>query len=162
MELFDKIRNPLMRKLFGKKEIEIVQKQLFGISLTPSEQTIISRDIRKKFLAIKELFSCQKDFNLKKGILPIQMVQKVKDRILNSIYGRKIKRIIWFGSFVSGRVTFNSDIDLSVEFDEINLKDSLKFCAFASQEDMLDVVVYNHIPKKLKKEVDNGRIVYKK
>ncbi|MBU2576792.1 MAG: nucleotidyltransferase domain-containing protein [Nanoarchaeota archaeon] len=162
MELFDKIKNPSMRKLFGKKEIEIIQKQLFGISLTPSEQTILSRDIRKKFLVIKELGSCQEDFNLKKGILPIQIVQRVKNRILNSVYKKNIKKMIWFGSFVSGHVTFSSDVDLSVEFDEISLKDSLKFRAFASQENMLDVLVYNHLPKKLKNEVDNGRVIYKR
>lgn len=162
MELFDKIKNPQMRKLFGKKEIEIVQKQLFGVSLTPSEQTILSRDIRKKFLAIRELCSCQEDFCLKKGALPVQIVQKVKNKILNSIYEKKIKKIIWFGSFVSGRVTFNSDIDLSVEFDKINLKDSLKFRAFVSEESILDVLVYNHLPEKLKKEVDNGKVIYKR
>lgn len=162
MELFDKIKNPQMRKLFGKKEIAIIQKQLFGILLTPSEQTILSRDIRKKFLAVKELCSCQEDFSLKKGILPARVVQKVKDRVLNSVYGKKIRKIIWFGSFVSGCVTFNSDIDLSVEFDNIGLKDSLKFRAFASEEDILDVLVYNHIPEKLKREVDNGRIIYKR
>jgi len=162
MELFDKIRNPQIRKLFGKKEIEIIQKQLFGILLTPSEQTILSRDIRKKFLVIKELCPYQKDFNLKKGVLPARIVERVKNKILNSVYSKKIKKMVWFGSFVSGRVTFNSDIDLSVEFDEISLKDSLKFRACASQEDMLDVFVYNHLPKKLKKEVDNGRVIYKR
>ena len=37
------------RKIFGKKEIEIIEKQLNGIKLSPSEQTRLSRDIRKKF-----------------------------------------------------------------------------------------------------------------
>jgi len=162
MELFDKMRNPQMRKLFGKKEIEIIRKQLFGISLTPSEQTILSRDIRKKFLAIKELCPCQEDFNLKKGVLPLQVVERAKEFILNSVYKNRIRKIVWFGSFVSGRVTFNSDVDISVEFEKISKKDSLKFRAFASREDMLDVLVYNSLPKKIKKEVDNGRIIYKK
>ena len=95
-------------------------------------------------------------------MLPTDMVQKTKDRILNSIYKKGIKKIVWFGSFVSGDVTFNSDIDLSVEFDEISLKDSLKFRAFASHKKMLDILVYNHLPEKLKMEVNNGRVIYSK
>ena len=162
MELFEIIREPIMRKIFGKKEIQIIQKQLFGIALTPSEQTTLSRDIRKKFEAVGKLSQYSEEFKLKKGALPAEIVEKTKNKILNSVYAKKIKKIIWFGSFVKGEVTFNSDVDLCVEFDEISLKESLKFRAFASDSDMLDVLVYNHLPAKVKKEVDNGRVIYKR
>lgn len=151
-----------MRKIFGKKEIGIIQKQLFGIALTPSEQTTLSRDIRKKFEAVGKLSQYAGEFRLKKGALPAGIVEKTKDKILNSVYAKKIKRIVWFGSFVKGEITFNSDIDLCVEFDEISLKESLKFRVFASDSDMLDVLVYNHLQDKVKKEVDNGRVIYRR
>ena len=99
---------------------------------------------------------------MKKGALPTYIVKKTKKKILNSVYIKRIKKIVWFGSFVSGKVTFNSDIDLSVEFDEISLKDSLKFRAFASDSEMMDVLVYNHLPAKIKKGVDNGRVIYER
>ncbi len=161
MELFEKIKEPIMRKIFGKKEIGIIQKQLFGIGLTPSEQTILSREIRKKFIAIELLCPHKKDFSLKKGVLPKELVEKTKKKILNSVYAKNIKRIIWFGSFVRGEATFNSDVDLCVEFDEIDLKDSIKFETFVSDE-MLDVKIYNFLPIKLKKEVDDGKIIFRR
>lgn len=162
MELFEKIKKPEMRKIFGKKEIEIIQKQLFGIKLTPSEQTILSRNIRKKFIAIKDLCSNQDEFALKKMSLPLKVVEEAKKRILNSVYAGKIKRIIWFGSFVSGIITFNSDVDLAVEFDKISSKEALEFRAFASNHKMLDVLVYNQLSGKIKQEVDDGKVIYQR
>ena len=44
-----------VRKIFGKKEIEIILKQLEGITLTQSEKNRLSRDIRPKLKVIKEL-----------------------------------------------------------------------------------------------------------
>ena len=40
------------RKIFGKKEIRIIQKQLDGITLTQSEKNRLSRSVRKKFEVI--------------------------------------------------------------------------------------------------------------
>ena len=48
------IKDEKIRTLFGKRELEIIEKQLLGIKLSNSEKTRLSRDIRKKFEAIKE------------------------------------------------------------------------------------------------------------
>ena len=53
-----------VRKIFGKRELIIIEKQLNGVNLTPSEKTRLSRDIRKKFIAIKELAPYFDDFFL--------------------------------------------------------------------------------------------------
>ena len=45
--------NKDIRKIFGKKELVIIEKQLLGVSLTQSEKNRLSRDIRKKFEVIK-------------------------------------------------------------------------------------------------------------
>jgi hypothetical protein len=36
------------RKIFGAKELKIIEKQLFGVRLTQSEKNRLSRDIRRK------------------------------------------------------------------------------------------------------------------
>ena len=46
-----------IRKIFGKKEIKIILKQLEGISLNQSEKNRLSRDIRPKLNIIKEFIN---------------------------------------------------------------------------------------------------------
>ena len=41
--------NENVRKVFGKRELKIIEKQLLGVNLTQSEKNRLSRDIRKKF-----------------------------------------------------------------------------------------------------------------
>ena len=43
------------RRIFGKKEIGIILKQLEGLPLKPSELTRLSRDIKPKLEFIKEI-----------------------------------------------------------------------------------------------------------
>src|SRR3989338_5234382 len=90
-----------MRKIFGKKELIIIEKQLMGIRLKPSEKTRLSRDIRKKFEAIKELSPFINNFNLKHGEITKEKIdlqvfnalpEKIKSEILKKgkvIYERK-------------------------------------------------------------------------
>ena len=44
------------RKIFGKRELKIIEKQLFGLNLTQSEKNRLSRDIRKKLEFIKTYY----------------------------------------------------------------------------------------------------------
>ena len=64
MELLDSLKaDKDSRKIFGSKELKIIEKQLMGIKLTQSEKNRLSRDIRKKLRFIKEipvLLLCQK------------------------------------------------------------------------------------------------------
>ena len=67
MTLLKTLAQPEIRKLFGKRELVIIRKQLFGVPLKGSEKTRLSRDIRKKFEAIALLIPSIKEFELKKG-----------------------------------------------------------------------------------------------
>jgi predicted nucleotidyltransferase len=166
MVLLDVIKkNPEVRKIFGERELVIIQKQLLGIRLTQSEKNRLSRDIRKKFEVIKELAQCSNEFGLKHGIEVKKHVEEIKEAILESKYFPEIKRIVLFGSSVDNTRTFRSDIDIAVEFISIDLKEATKF-----RIDMVryvgektDIQVYNILPDKLKKEIDlKGRVLYER
>lgn len=156
--------NENARKLFGKKEIEIVEKQLNGIKLTPSEQTRLSRDIRKKFQAIKELSEYTGEFQIQKGELLKEKINNAKNIILESKYLSRIKKIVLFGSAVENDLNYRSDIDIAVIFSEISKQEAEEFRikTMGRLSDKIDIQVYNILPDKIKKQIDEkGRIIYK-
>ena len=67
MSLINLLKNKDARKIFGKRELKIIEKQLQGISLTQSEKNRLSRDIRKKFEFISKVSGFKEEFKLKKG-----------------------------------------------------------------------------------------------
>lgn len=151
------------RKIFGKREIKIIEKQLLGVNLTQSEKNRLSRDIRKKLEFIKEISIYSKSFNLKKGSENRELINKTLESIKKSEYFPQIKRIVLFGSGAERELTLLSDIDIAVDFDSINNKDALKFCLDIKRElsERLDIQVYNVLPEKIKKEIDKyGKILY--
>ena len=158
------LRNsPNSRKIFGEREIKIIEKQLNGISLTQSEKNRLSRDIRKKFEFIKEVNKFSDHFELKKSEIITKLIEYKKREILESIYFSKIKKIILFGSTVENERTFRSDIDIAVEFDEINQKEGTEFRVKMSQDRNIDVQVYNSLPDKIKKEINQkGKVIYER
>ena len=157
--------NNEIRRLFGKREIDIVEKQLLGVNLSPSEKTRLSRDIRKKFKAIKMLAQFQNEFELKQGAEIRKIIEETKQIILNTEYFSKIKRVIIFGSSINKSRTLLSDIDIAVEFSKIeNIEASklrLRIISLASKN--IDIQVYNFLPDKIKKQIDkNGKTIYQK
>ena len=82
--------NKYTRKVFGERELKIIEKQLLGINLTQSEKNRLSRDIRKKFEFIKEVIRFSKDFELKKGSIIKEYIEEAKEFILNDILYKKI------------------------------------------------------------------------
>lgn len=157
--------NKLTRKIFGKKEIEIIEKQLLGISLTQSEKNRLSRDIRQKFRFIREISRFNEDFGLKKGAIIKSHIEEAKEIILEDKNAGKIKRIMLFGSALKNQLTFRSDIDIAVEFDKISLRDATLFRKhiLGEVDDRMDVQVYNHLPAKIRKEIDaRGKTIYKR
>ncbi len=155
--------NENARKIFGKREIKIIEKQLLGVNLTQSEKNRLSRDIRKKLEFIKEISFYSKYFNLKKGSENRELINKTLESIKKSESFSNIKRIILFGSGAERELTLLSDIDIAVDFDSINNKDALKFCLDIKRElsERLDIQVYNVLPEKIKKEIDKyGKILY--
>ncbi len=152
------------RKVFGKRELKIVEKQLLGLNLTQSEKNRLSRDVRQKLEFIKEASKFSEEFKLKKAFEIKKIVEEAKKTILNDILFRKIKKVLLFGSFVDNKLTLKSDIDIAVKFDNISIEESAMFRKRISGKvnQKVDVQVYNHLPKKIKKEIDNkGRVLYK-
>ena len=154
-----------MRKIFGKRELVIIEKQLLGVKLTQSEKNRLSRDIRKKLSAIKELANFSSEFGLKHGGTIKETVQETKELILKSKHFPKIKKIVLFGSTADNTRTLNSDIDIAVEFDNINKKEATRFRLdlIKKTTDKVDIQVYNVLPNKLKKEIDlKGKVLYER
>ena len=151
-----------VRKIFGDREIKIIEKQALGICLTQSEKNRLSRDIRKKFDVIKELNRFSEEFDLKKGHEIKEIVNDSKSIILNDPDFGNIKKIILFGGAVNNKMTFRSDVDLSVEFFKIDLREATLFKKrfLGKLNDRVDLQVYNILLEKIKKEIDKGRIIH--
>lgn len=158
-------KDPSMRVLFGKQELMIMEKQLLGVKLKKSEVTRLSRDIRKKLNAIKQIAEHSSEFDLKKGRYIKDMIEDAKKVILDTKYYNKIKKIVLFGSTIENQRTFRSDIDIAVEFSDITLREATKFRIHVSGRvnDRVDIQVFNVLPKKIKNSIlKNHKVLYQK
>ncbi len=153
------------RKVFGKSELKIIEKQLLGVGLTQSEKNRLSRDIRKKLEFIRSISGFESEFELKKGAEIKKIVQEAKETIMADPVFKKIKRVVLFGSASENTLTLNSDVDIAVEFDRINLADATLYRKRISGKvnDKIDVQVYNVLPEKVKAEIDSkGKMLYER
>jgi len=158
-------RNPDIRKIFGKRELIIIKKQLLGVKLTQSEKNRLSRDIRKKFDAIQELAKFKGEFNIKKGSDIKEIIEEAKEIILESKLSHKIKKIILFGSAAENQLTLSSDLDIAVEFTKIDEKEATQFRidTMGKASDKVDIQVFNVLPSKIKKEIKGkGKVIYER
>jgi len=164
MEIITFLKNNInARKIFGKRELKIIEKQLLGIKLSQSEKNRISRDIRPKFQFIKECARFSNDFKLKKGAKTKKVIENTKNVILEDIMFNNINKIIIFGSFVENQFTFKSDIDIAVLFNKINLKEATLFRkrVLGKVDKDVDIQIYNLLPQKIKIEIDTkGVTIY--
>ena len=154
-----------IRRIFGERELVIIEKQLLGVTLKASEKTRLSRDIRKKFEAINALIPFANEFKLKHGAVINEMVSEAKEVILESKHFQKIKRIVLFGSAAEHQLTLRSDIDITVDFEQITKQEAIRFRldVLRKMNEKMDVQVYNFLPEKIKKEVDaKGRSLYER
>lgn len=158
-------KTPEARKIFGQRELKIIEKQLNGINLTQSEKNRLSRDIRKKLNFIKEVSRFEDEFDLKKGIENKKIIEESKKIILEHPLRNRIKKILLFGSVVKKEVTIRSDIDIAVIFGKITRRESFNFRKRVMGElpDKVDVQVFNVLPEKIKTSIlKNHRVLYKK
>ncbi len=166
MSLLSELKNNKnSRKIFGKRELKIIEKQLQGVNLTQSEKNRLSRDIRKKLDFIKEINKYSHEFELKKGSEIKKIVNDALETIKEHNDFKKIKRIILFGSAVENKLTFRSDIDLAVEFDDITLTEATKFRIniLGRVSNKVDLQVYNTLPDKIKEDIDKkGKVLFQK
>jgi len=158
-------RDKEMRRIFGKAELKIVEKQLLGVALSPSERTRLSRDIKPKFKIISKLCDSKQEFELKKAQEIKYLINEAKEIILESPWKPKIRKISVFGSTIENQRRLNSDIDMSVELINSDQKDSTKFLIKTQGRvpEKIHLSVFNLLPDNLKKEIkEKGRIIYGK
>ncbi len=156
-------QSELVRKIFGQRELKIIEKQLLGIALTQSEKNRLSRDIRKKFQFIEKVSRFAGEFELKKGAEIKKKIQHIKEIILQDSLHKKIQKIILFGSIVENAVTFRSDIDIAVVFDSITLAEATLFRkrVLGKAPEQADIQVYNILPAKIQREIElKGKVIY--
>lgn len=152
------------RKVFGKRELKIIEKQLYGINLTQSEKNRLSRDIRKKFEFIKNISRYSDEFELKKASIIKEIINESKKIILEDFDSKNIEEIILYGSFIENSLSFKSDIDIAIKFEKVNLREATLFKKriLGKLNSKVDLQIYNILPKKIQKEINNnGRILYK-
>lgn len=115
------------RKIFGQRELKIIEKQLFGVNLTQSEKNRLSRDIRKKLEFIGKISRYAEEFELKKGAEIRAIIQEAKETILADTLFKGITKLILYGSAVENKLTLTSDLDLAIQFDKISLEEATVF-----------------------------------
>ncbi|MFH1585669.1 MAG: nucleotidyltransferase domain-containing protein [archaeon] len=151
------------RKIFGQRELKIIEKQLKGINLTQSEKNRLSRDIRKKLKFMRDISRFEEEFDLKKGLENKKLIEEAKEVILEHPLRKRIKKIILFGSVVKNEVTIRSDIDIVVDFSKITKKEAFDFRKEVMGElpDKVDIQVFNILPDKIKRSIlKNHRVLY--
>lgn len=156
--------NKNARKIFGKKELEIIFKQLDGLPLKQSERNRLSRDIRPKLEFIREVSKFEDEFELKKDQDAKKVIDGAVNLILQDKLKDKIEAILLFGSHAKGVVTRRSDIDICVVFTGISLEEATRFRIRISGEfsEKMDIQVFNILPQKIKRAIaGNHKILYK-
>lgn len=153
------------RRIFGKKELEIVFKQLDGMQLKQSEKNRLSRDIKPKLEFIKEIVQFKDEFKLERNQDNKKIIEKAVDIILNDSLKDNIKAIFLFGSFADNSFTKRSDIDICVVFKKkLSLKETTEFRVRVCGElpKKVDVQVFSILPQKIKKDIArNHKVLYK-
>ncbi len=155
-------KNEHIRKLFGKREIVLIQKQLLGVALTQSEKNRLSRDIRKKLDAVQALAPHSGEFKVTNGAEIHRIIRESVALISTSTYRSRIKRIFLFGSTVDNTRTLVSDIDIAIYFSTITREEAVRFRLdmVKKLDSKVDIQVYNVLPKKIREEIDTkGKVL---
>ena len=165
MSFKQKLRDKISRKIFGKKELDIILKQLEGMPLKQSERNRLSRDIKPKLEFIKEINEFKDEFKLEKNQNNKTIIEKAVITILNDELKDNIKAVLLFGSFADKTFTKRSDIDICVLFKkDLTLKEATKFRIRTSGQlpDKVDIQVFNILPMKIKREIArNHKVLHK-
>ncbi len=153
------------RKIFGRREIEIILRQLDGISLTQSEKNALSRDIRPKLEFIRKINEYRDDFRLEKNQDNKKIIRKALEIIQGDELASRIEAVLLFGSFADNTYTGRSDIDICVIFkDGLTLDQATLFRVRVSGSisEKADVQVFNILPQKVKRDIArNHRVLFK-
>jgi len=153
------------RKLFGTKELKIIEKQLRGFNLTQSEKNRLSRDIRPKLEFIREIAEFKDEFKLEKNQDNKRIIEKAVNVILNDELRDSIEAILLFGSFADSSFTKESDIDICALFrNGISLKEATEFRIRVSGQlpEKVDVQAFNVLPQRVKRDIArNHKVLFR-
>jgi len=161
MTLLNFIKSKQARLLFGKKELEIIEKQLFGLELKPSEKTRLSRDIKKKFEAIEKISNYKKEFKLKKRQEINFIIENAKETILEK-YPEITKEIILFGSFATKTNKKTSDIDICLKLNKTKQNPTrIRAHLLGELDAKIDLHIYSELPKKIRDKINiEGKVLF--
>ncbi len=151
------------RKIFGERELKIIEKQVNGINLTQSEKNRLSRDIRKKLQFIREICGFEDEFDLKKAQSIKIIIEEAKKVILENSLKGNIRKILLFGSFIENKLTIKSDIDIAVEFSHITKEQAFEFRKEVSGQlsNKVDIQVFNFLPEKVRQSIlKNNKVLF--
>ena len=157
--------NPDLRKLFGKRELVIIEKQLLGVALTQSEKNRLSRDIRQKLKAVAVLARFETEFGLKKGAQTRQWAEEALEIIQENPFFGRIQKIWLFGSTAENKSTLQSDIDLAVEIPGISKEEATRFRKeiLGKANPKIDIQAFNLLPPKIQEEIRHkGKILFER
>ncbi|MBU2576276.1 MAG: nucleotidyltransferase domain-containing protein [Nanoarchaeota archaeon] len=153
------------RRIFGERELKIIEKQISGVNLTQSEKNRLSRSIREKLKFIKKISKFENEFDLKKGVGVKRLINETVEEILNDELRNKVKEIWLFGSTSENSRNFSSDIDIAVHFKtKLTQKEAFKFRIRIAGKvsDKIDIQVFEFLPEKIQKTIlENHRVIYK-
>ncbi|MBI4439982.1 nucleotidyltransferase domain-containing protein [Candidatus Woesearchaeota archaeon] len=158
-------KNAEARKVFGKREIEIMARQLDGIALTQSEKNRLSRDIRPKLRFIEGCAEFKDEFGMKKGSHTKETINEAVKIILQDRQMADIKMILLFGSAAENKMSYRSDIDIAVVFNRpVPRKEAGEFRLrlLGKLPSKVDLQVFDVLPMKIRREIlKKNKILYK-
>ena len=124
--------------------------------LKQSEKNRLSRDIKPKLEAVKEISEFKEEFKLERNQDNKRIIENVISVILNDKLKKDIKAVLLFGSFADDSFTRRSDIDICVLFEkDISLEEATRFrIRIAGQvSEKVDIQVFNILPQKIKRDI---------
>ncbi len=166
MELMNFLDNSAgARLVFGKKELEIIRKQLLGMPLKQSERNRLSKFIRPKLRFIAQCAVFKNEFELIRKSRLKELLAHVLNVVLSDKLGKNAVAIFLYGSFCNNSANKFSDLDVGVIFPEITPRQAASFevRVLSKVPELVDVKVFNTLPLRVKRSVvENYKILYKK
>jgi hypothetical protein len=95
-------------------------------------------------------------------IIPSNLAQKI-DRAVRKIIGlggEKVRFIILYGSACEGRMKEDSDIDISVYYDDVDTSEFRLKVLSDLFDDIYDIKIFQQLPLPIRMQVLKGKVLY--
>ena len=160
---FLKVEESSARLIFGKKELEIIKKQLLGLQMTQSERNRLSKFIRPKLQFMEKCVEFKQEFELIRKEKFKLILSQTLNACLEDKLGKNICAILLFGSHVDETAIWRSDIDIAVIFDEdISSRDQIDFTLRLQIPEIVQISIFNSLPIYVKASlIKNYKVLYK-